>query len=96
MTVCVSNEIWRYVALVEPHAFNKVHFQTKGLTFFDRDNAVLADFFDGLTDVVTYFAIGCRNSGYLRYLFFGFGNTYSHAFDRTYSGFDTSFNTLFE
>ncbi|CAB5132789.1 unannotated protein [freshwater metagenome] len=53
----VSHEVGRDIALVETHSFNKIHFHTEGLAFFDGDHSVFADLVNGVRNHRADFSI---------------------------------------
>ncbi|CAB4582198.1 unannotated protein [freshwater metagenome] len=61
----VGHEVRGDVALVEAHAFNKIHFHTEGVGLFNGDDTVLANLVDSFGDHRTDFRIGGRDTSNL-------------------------------
>ena len=59
--VCVGNEIWRDVALVETHSLDEIHLHAKCLALFNSDDTVFANFVDGFRNHLADFFVSSRD-----------------------------------
>jgi len=91
LALLISYEVGRKESLVELHALDKVEIHAKGVRLFDRDNAILADLVDGISDRVAHALVCSRDRSDLGNFFLA-----AHLFGLLSDGLDRCSNCSFD